>query len=130
MTKHITKRIHRKKEELEDLLQKVDALTESIEIDQRLEKKYKSYKTEYEMIKKQERRMGFQIPPDEYKRLYEEYHDEIGTNHSTRTSMASGVLSRPREDEINLLATRIKDIHKSEEKIKSNVNQNLFFINF
>ena len=74
------------------------------------------------MIKKQERRMGFQIPPDEYKRLYEEYHDEIGTNHSTRTSMASGVLSRPREDEINLLATRIKDIHKSEEKIKSNVN--------
>ena len=122
MTKHITKRIHRKKEELEDLLQKVDALTESIEIDQRLEKKYKSYKTEYEMIKKQERRMGFQIPPDEYKRLYEEYHDEIGSVDSTRQSIASGVLPRPRQEEISLLANRIKNIHQSEEKIKSNVN--------
>ena len=30
--------------------------------------------------------------------------------------------SIPHEDEITLLANRIKDIHKSEEKIKSNVN--------
>ena len=122
MTKHITKRIARKKDELEFLLQKVDELTESIEIDQRIEKKYKSYKTEYETIKRQERRMGFQIPPDEYKRLYEEYHDEIGSVDSTRQSKASGVLPRPREEEISLLANRIKDIHKSEEKIKSKVN--------
>ncbi len=122
MTKHITKRIARKKDELEFLLQKVDQLTESIEIDQRIEKKYKSYKTEYETIKRQERRMGFQIPPDEYKRLYEEYHDEIGSIDSTRQSMASGILPRAREEEITLLANRIKDIHNSEEKIKSNVN--------
>ena len=122
MTKHITKRIERKKEKLEDLLQQVDNLTESIETDQRIEKKYKSYKTEYELIKRQERRMGFQIPPDEYKRLYEEYQDEIGSVDSTRKSKASGVLSIPHEDEITLLANRIKDIHKSEEKIKSNVN--------
>ena len=122
MTKHITKRIARKKDELEFLLQKVDQLTESIEIDQRIEKKYKSYKTEYDTIKRQERRMGFQIPPDEYRRLYEEYHDEIGSIDSTRQSMASGILPRPREEEITLLANRIKDIHKSEEKIKSNVN--------
>ena len=122
MTKHITKRIERKKEKLEDLLQQVDNLTESIETDQRIEKKYKSYKTEYELIKRQERRMGFQIPPDEYKRLYEEYQDEVGSVDSTRKSKASGVLSIPHEDEINLLANRIKDIHKSEEKIKSNVN--------
>jgi len=122
MTKHITKRIARKKDELEFLLQKVDQLTESIEIDQRIEKKYKSYKTEYETIKRQERRIGFQIPPDEYRRLYEEYHDEIGSIDSTRQSMASGILPRPRDEEISLLANRIKDIHKSEEKIKSNVN--------
>ncbi len=122
MTKHITKRIERKKEKLEDLLQQVDNLTESIETDQRIEKKYKSYKTEYELIKRQERRMGFQIPPDEYKRLYEEYQDEVGAVDSTRKSKASGVLSIPHEDEITLLANRIKDIHKSEEKIKSNVN--------
>ena len=122
MTKHITKRIARKKDELEFLLQKVDELTESIEIDQRIEKKYKSYKTEYETIKRQERRIGFQIPPDEYKRLYEEYHDEIGSIDSTRQSMASGILPRAREEEITLLANRIKDIHNSEEKIKSNVN--------
>ena len=122
MTKHITKRIERKKEKLEDLLQQVDNLTESIETDQRIEKKYKSYKTEYELIKRQERRMGFQIPPDEYKRLYEEYQDEVGAVDSTRKSKASGVLSMPHEDEITLLANRIKDIHKSEEKIKSNVN--------
>ena len=122
MTKHITKRIERKKEKLEDLLQQVDNLTESIETDQRIEKKYKSYKTEYELIKTQERRMGFQIPPDEYKRLYEEYQDEVGAVDSTRKSKASGVLSIPHEDEITLLANRIKDIHKSEEKIKSNVN--------
>ena len=122
MTKHITKRIERKKEKLEDLLQQVDNLTESIETDQRIEKKYKSYKTEYELIKRQERRMGFQIPPDEYKRLYEEYQDEVGSVDSTRKSKASGVLSMPHEDEITLLANRIKDIHKSEEKIKSNVN--------
>ena len=122
MTKHITKRIERKKEKLEDLLQQVDNLTESIETDQRIEKKYKSYKTEYELIKRQERRMGFQIPPDEYKRLYEEYQDEVGSVDSTRKSKASGLLSIPHEDEITLLANRIKDIHKSEEKIKSNVN--------
>ncbi len=122
MTKHITKRIERKKEKLEDLLQQVDNLTDSIETDQRIEKKYKSYKTEYELIKRQERRMGFQIPPDEYKRLYEEYQDEVGSVDSTRKSKASGVLSIPHEDEITLLANRIKDIHKSEEKIKSNVN--------
>ena len=122
MTKHITKRIERKKEKLEDLLQQVDNLTESIETDQRIEKKYKSYKTEYELIKRQEKRMGFQIPPDEYKRLYEEYQDEVGAVDSTRKSKASGVLSIPHEDEITLLANRIKDIHKSEEKIKSNVN--------
>ena len=122
MTKHITKRIERKKEKLEDLLQQVDNLTDSIETDQRIEKKYKSYKTEYELIKRQERRMGFQIPPDEYKRLYEEYQDEVGAVDSTRKSKASGVLSIPHEDEITLLANRIKDIHKSEEKIKSNVN--------
>jgi len=122
MTKHITKRIERKKEKLEDLLQQVDNLTESIETDQRIEKKYKSYRTEYELIKRQERSMGFQIPPDEYKRLYEEYQDEVGAVDSTRKSKASGVLSIPHEDEITLLANRIKDIHKSEEKIKSNVN--------
>ena len=122
MTKHITKRIERKKEKLEDLLQQVDNLTDSIETDQRIEKKYKSYKTEYELIKRQERRMGFQIPPDEYKRLYEEYQDEVGSVDSTRRIKASGVLSIPHEDEITLLANRIKDIHKSEEKIKSNVN--------
>ena len=122
MTKQITKRIERKKEKLEDLLQQVDNLTDSIETDQRIEKKYKSYKTEYELIKRQERRMGFQIPPDEYKRLYEEYQDEVGSVDSTRKSKASGVLSIPHEDEITLLANRIKDIHKSEEKIKSNVN--------
>ena len=122
MTKHITKRIERKKEKLEDLLQQVDNLTDSIETDQRIEKKYKSYKTEYELIKRQERRMGYQIPPDEYKRLYEEYQDEVGSVDSTRKSKASGVLSIPHEDEITLLANRIKDIHKSEEKIKSNVN--------
>ena len=122
MTKHITKRIERKKEKLEDLLQQVDNLTDSIETDQRIEKKYKSYKTEYELIKRQERRMGFQIPPDEYKRLYEEYHDEIGSVDSTRQSIASGVLPRQRQEEISLLANRIKDIHQSEEKIKSNVN--------
>jgi HAMP domain-containing protein len=122
MTKHITKRIERKKEKLEDLLQQVDNLTDSIETDQRIEKKYKSYKTEYELIKRQERRMGFQIPPDEYKRLYEEYQDEVGSVDSTRKIKASGVLSIPHEDEITLLANRIKDIHKSEEKIKSNVN--------
>ena len=122
MTKHITKRIERKKEKLEDLLQQVDNLTDSIETDQRIEKKYKSYKTEYELIKRQERRIGFQIPPDEYKRLYEEYQDEVGSVDSTRKSKASGVLSIPHEDEITLLANRIKDIHKSEEKIKSNVN--------
>ena len=122
MTKHITKRIERKKEKLEDLLQQVDNLTDSIETDQRIEKKYKSYKTEYELIKRQERRMGFQIPPDEYKRLYEEYQDEVGSVDSTRKSKASGVLSIPHEDEITLLANRIKDIHKSEEKIKTKVN--------
>ena len=122
MTKHITKRIERKKEKLEDLLQQVDNLTESIETDQRIEKKYKSYKTEYELIKRQERRMGFQIPPDEYKRLYEEYQDEVGSVDSTRKIKASGVLSIPHEDEITLLANRIKDIHKSEEKIKTKVN--------
>ena len=122
MTKHITKRIERKKEKLEDLLQQVDNLTDSIETDQRIEKKYKSYKTEYELIKRQERRMGFQIPPDEYKRLYEEYQDEVGSVDSTRKSKASGVLSIPHEDEITLLANRIKDIHKSEEKIKSTDN--------
>jgi len=122
MTKHITKRIERKKEKLEDLLQQVDNLTESIETDQRIEKKYKSYKTEYELIKRQERRMGFQIPPDEYKRLYEEYQDEVGSVDSTRKIKASGVLSIPHEDEITLLANRIKDIHKSEEKIKPKVN--------
>jgi len=122
MTKHITKRIERKKERLEDLLQQVDNLTESIETDQRIEKKYKSYKTEYELIKRQERRMGFQIPPDEYKRLYEEYQDEIGLVDSNRKIKASGVLSIPHEDEITQLANRIKDIHKSEEKIKTKVN--------
>ena len=76
MTKHITKRIERKKEKLEDLLQQVDNLTESIETDQRIEKKYKSYKTEYELIKRQFKILKYKIKIQKVENIDEQKNND------------------------------------------------------